>query len=337
MNVDDFFQTFLPAIEGEMQRQVARLDEQATQPFHQMLTYHLGWTGPGAGPQARGKRIRPVLALLFVAAYKERWEKALPVAAAIELVHNFSLAHDDIQDNADLRRGRLTLWKRWGAPHAINAGDALFVLAHLAALDLAIHYPAATVLQASRILQEACLALTRGQFLDMYYENQQALGTADYWPMVEGKTAALISASTAIGALLGGASAAEQEASRQFGRLLGLAFQVQDDLLGIWGDETQTGKSVASDLLAGKKTLPVLYGLQQRGPFWQRWQQGPLTPEEVPALAAELQREGAREYTRQTAGQLTDRALQALQEANLQGEAGQAVQQLALRLLKRDQ
>ncbi len=333
----DFFQPYLPAIEAELQRQVARLDAPQTAPFHEMLTYHMGWGGEGAGPRARGKRIRPVMTLLTTAAFGGDWQAALPAAAAIELVHNFSLVHDDIQDDADLRRGRPAVWKRWGAPHAINAGDALFVLAHLAAFDLAPHYPAETVLDAARSLQEACLALTRGQFLDMQYETRTDLTSADYWPMVEGKTAALLSACTDLGALLGGAPAAQRAASREFGRLLGLAFQVQDDILGIWGDESQTGKSAASDLLEGKKTLPVLYGLEQRGAFWRRWQAGPITVAEVAETAELLRREGAYDYAQERAAALTDRALEALEAAGLQGEAGAALEALARRLLQRQQ
>ena len=118
--------TFLPQIEQELQKQVARLDQPRTKPFHEMLTYHMGWTGAGAGPEATGKRIRPVLVLLCAAACGAEWQRALPAAAAIELVHNFSLVHDDIQDNSPKRRGRDTAWVKWGAPMAINEGDALF-------------------------------------------------------------------------------------------------------------------------------------------------------------------------------------------------------------------
>ncbi len=333
----DFFQHFLSSIETELQRQVARLQAPETVLFHEMLTYHMGWSGKGAGPRARGKRLRPLILLLTAAGYGQDWKAALPAAAGIELVHNFSLVHDDIQDNASLRRGRPTVWKRWGAPHAINAGDALFVLAHLSALDLAGHYPAETALEAAKVLQNACLALTRGQYLDMQYESRNDLKTDDYWPMVEGKTAALLSACTDLGALLGGAPPEQRAASREFGRLLGLAFQVQDDILGIWGDENQTGKSAAGDLLEGKKTLPVLYGLEQRGPFWERWQQGPLQPEEVVPLAAQLRQEGAFDYAQRIAADLTDHALEALQTAGLQGEAGAALESVARQLLQRQQ
>src|SRR5262245_31927613 len=120
--------SLLPHIELELQKQVARLDQPRTKPFHEMLTYHMGWTGEGAGPEATGKRIRPLLVLLCTSACSGEWQPALPAAAAIELVHNFSLVHDDIQDNSPKRRGRDTTWVKSGVPMAINAGDALFVM-----------------------------------------------------------------------------------------------------------------------------------------------------------------------------------------------------------------
>ncbi|NOY99143.1 MAG: polyprenyl synthetase family protein [Chloroflexi bacterium] len=333
----DITQTFLSAIETELQRQVARLDQPHTAEFHSMLTYHMGWTGEGAGPRTTGKRIRPLLVLLTAAASSKTgaWQDALPAAAAVELVHNFSLVHDDIQDNSDTRRGRATVWVKWGMPQAINAGDGLFILANLAMSDLENGYPAGTVVRAARILQNTCLDLTRGQYLDISYETRADLDIESYWPMIAGKTAALLSACTEIGALLGGADEGALAAYRDFGRHLGLAFQVQDDYLGIWGDSALTGKSTASDLVAGKKSLPVLYGLAQNGDFAKRWHAGPVAAGQVSALAEQLALEGGRDFTRRAADQLTGKALDALREAAPQGEAGGALFALADRLLGR--
>src|SRR5512138_2214660 len=132
----------LSHIEQELQKQISRLDAPRTKAFHEMLTYHMGWTGEGAGPEAGGKRIRPLMVLLCTAAYGADWQSALPAAAAVELVHNFSLVHDDIQDHSDKRRGRPTVWKKWDMPQAINVGDMLFILAQTAILELKSHYPA---------------------------------------------------------------------------------------------------------------------------------------------------------------------------------------------------
>ena len=341
-------QTMLQVIEKELQQQIARLDQPRTKQFHEMLTYHMGWSGEGAGSEATGKRIRPLLVLLSTASLLDEelegkngvgigWLHAKSAAAAIELIHNFSLVHDDIQDNSDKRRGRQTVWVKWGASMAINVGDALFVIANQAILDLANHYPADVVVKASSILNNSCLDLTRGQFLDMSYEERNDLGIEEYWPMIGGKTSALLSACTHIGALLGNAGEAEQEAYRQFGYHLGLAFQVQDDILGIWGDEAMTGKSAASDLVKGKNSLPVLYALGRPGKFSARWKQGPITAGEVESIAAHLEEAGARKYAEEIAEIETQRALAYLKKANPRGIAGESIFNLANMLLKREQ
>ena len=297
----------------------------------------MGWTGEGAGPEATGKRIRPLLVLLCTAACGADWNSALPAAAAIELVHNFSLVHDDIQDNSDIRRGRPTTWVKWGMPMAINVGDALFVLSNQAIINLKRSHSAEIVVKAAEIFHDTCLELTRGQFLDMSYEERNDLAVEDYWPMISGKTAALLSACCHIGALLGGADDAAKDAYRAFGHYLGLAFQVQDDILGIWGDEALTGKSVASDLIEGKNSLPVLAGLGANGKFAERWKQGPLRADEVQELARILANEGGYEAATDASRQMTDLALLSLREADPQGEAGDALFELTDRLLKRSQ
>lgn len=330
-------QVFLPAIEDELQRQIARLDQPRTKTYHEMLTYHMGWTGEGAGPEATGKRIRPLLVLLSAAASgaADTWQAALPAAAAVELVHNFSLVHDDIQDNSEKRRGRQTVWVKWGMPQAINAGDGLFTLSNLAITDLIAHYPAETVVKAAQILHNTCLELTRGQYLDISYEKRNDLGVEDYWPMISGKTAALLAGCCQLGALLGAADEVLQDVYRSFGHYLGLAFQVQDDILGIWGDEAVTGKSAASDLVEGKKSLPVLAGLGKKGKFAERWAQGPIQQGEVEEVAKLLASESAYTSAHEAARQMTDMALNSLREADPQGEAGEALNNLTAKLLGR--
>ncbi len=341
-------QTMLVAIEDELKRQVTRLDQPRMKPFHDMLTYHMGWTGEGAGPNATGKRIRPLLVLLVVASCfsdeskKEdksalNWLHAVSAAASIELIHNFSLAHDDIQDNSELRRGRKTLWVQWGSPMAINAGDALFVIANQAMLDLQKHYPPEMVVRAATILNNSCLELTQGQYLDMSYEERTDLTMDDYWPMIGGKTSSLLSTCTQVGALLGYAQDAQIESFRFFGYHLGLAFQVQDDILGIWGDESLTGKSAASDLVEGKNSLPVLYGLEQNGRFADRWRKGPITISEVNEVAELLEAEGGKAFAEEMSAQETQKALSYLQAGNPRGEAGRIILELTNMLLKRKQ
>ena len=333
--MNSYVQQFLPAIEAELNQVIDLANGPDMDELHMMLTYHMGWEGEGAGPEATGKRVRPILVLLTNAAAGGNWEEALPAAAAVELVHNFSLIHDDIEDNSPLRRGRPTIWMKWGIAQAINTGDAMFTLAHLALQRLNTSSSTAAVVEASHILQNTCLKLTQGQHLDIAYEARGDLTLEAYWPMVNGKTAALLAACTELGALVAKAPQAQCNSYRDFGFSLGLAFQAQDDLLGIWGDSALTGKSAESDLITGKKSLPVLYGLSQNGDFAQRWAQGEITSAEVPALAAQLEAEGARTYTQDTTNQLTENALIALDDARPQGEAGEALHSLAMRLLSR--
>ncbi len=325
----------LRAIESELQGQIRRLGGGKAKSFHDMLAYHMGWTGRGGHARRAGKRIRPLLVLLVSASVAGDWREALPAAAAVEILHNFSLVHDDIQDNSPTRRGRIALWKKVGIPLAINAGDAFLALANEAALDLRRRFSAETVVDVAGILQRACINLTRGQFLDLAYQNKTSLAIRDYWDMIDGKTASLLSACTQVGALLGGATKPVIDQYRVFGRLLGLAFQVKDDILGIWGDETLTGKSVASDLVERKNSLPVLYGISRKARFAKHWRASLVRPEGTDQLRRLLTEEGAYEYAVAHAGRLTGRALTALRSAKPHGEAGVALVQLSERLLQR--
>jgi geranylgeranyl diphosphate synthase type I len=326
----------LLAIEEELQKSIQPASGSGLDELCHMIAYHMGWEGEGAGAAAQGKRIRPLLVLLTTTAAGSDWHSALPAAAAVELLHNFSLIHDDIQDNSPLRRGRPTVWSKWGIAQAINTGDALFALANLTLVRLAETASPAAALQAAHLFHQTCIHLTQGQYLDLSYQYRSNLGVKDYWPMIGGKTAALLEACTGLGALVAVADESELQAYREFGRQLGLAFQVQDDLLGIWGDVGQTGKSTDSDLVEGKKSLPVLYGLEKEGAFAERWQRGHITPDEAPTLAAQLEAEGARAFTEQTAARLTRQAMQALADANPQREGGDALRELAQNLLNRE-
>lgn len=336
MSLESLSREMLPAVEQEMQRVLTRLAAPSYEGLRHMLAYHLGWEGEGAGPDAQGKRIRPLLVLLSCAAARGDWEKALPAAAAVELIHNFSLIHDDIEDNSPFRRGRPTVWKRWGIPQAINAGDSMFSLAHLAIHDLQRSLPLEATLMAMRKLEETCLLLTQGQYLDISFEARPEVSLDDYWLMIAGKTAALLSACTTLGAITAGADPKIQAAYQVFGQKLGLAFQALDDILGIWGDIERLGKSTESDLLTGKKSLPILYGLEKDGAFARRRRQGNIKPEEVTGMARQLESEGGRSFAQAEADRLTREAMQALFAAEPVGSAGQALVSLADSLLHRE-
>ena len=328
-------QPYLTAIEDELQLAVKRANDVGNTHLHDILAYHMGWQSKRINPDSRGKRIRPLLVLLTCSAAGGDWTHAVPAAAAVELVHNFSLIHDEIEDRSPLRRGRATVWKKWGIPQAINAGDAMFTLAHLELLGLAETISESAALQAVEILQHACLRLTQGQYLDLAFEKQNDVTIDDYWSMVEGKTAALISASIELGALSASCDEQTRHTYRNFGRLLGLAFQVQDDLLGVWGVSALTGKSNQSDLMTRKKTLPVLYGLSKEGEFSKRWSQITVHPNETSELISLLERDDGKAFTLTKANELFDQALSELAGAHPLGSAGQELINLTRNLIDR--
>jgi geranylgeranyl diphosphate synthase type I len=333
--IDTLTQIYLDSIESELHQAVERSKDFESNRLYEMLAYHMGWQGNGEAVKVRGKRIRPLLVLLVCSAAGGEWSRALPGAAAVELIHNFSLIHDDIEDDSPLRRGRPTVWVKWGIPQAINTGDAMFALAHLEAVRLAQTVDPAMALKAVEILQSTCLHLTQGQFRDLSYESRLDLSVDDYWPMVEGKTAALIAASTTLGALSAFCDERVSEKYRQFGRFLGLAFQVQDDILGIWGNSSVTGKSSHSDLVTGKLSLPIIYGLSRSGEFAARWKSGSIQPAEVPGIITLLEQEDGKAFTEAEADRLINAALSTLDELIPAGLEGQALKDLALSLVNR--
>lgn len=335
MKLEDYANLMLPAIEGKLIEAVDWVKNYDSGNLHELLSFHMGWSGDVDTPVAKGKRIRPLMVTLCTEAAGGDWQNALPAAAGVELIHNFSLIHDDIEDNSPLRRGRPTLWKKWNVPLAINAGDAMFTLAHMVALKTENATSIPVALQAAQLLLKTCLHLTSGQHLDISYENRDSLELEAYWPMVQGKTAALLAACTELGPLVAGSELSTRAVYRDFGFALGLAFQALDDLLGIWGDSALTGKSTDSDLIARKKSLPILYGLSLEGDFAKRWKKGPVGMDELPEVANLLEAEGARAYTQNIADQYTNQALSALAEARPKFQAGEALHELAHQLLNR--
>ncbi len=331
MSLSELAALYLPAIEDEMRLVVGARPEPFGD-FDRMLSYHLGWTD-GADS---GKRTRPLLAVLCCAAAGGPWQRALPLAASIELIHNFSLIHDDIQDNSPTRRGRATVWSKWGMPQAINAGDAMFTLAHLAPQRLTARgVDPSVALWALDQLDQTCLALTLGQYLDMSFEGRQRVATAEYLAMSESKTGALIAASAHLGARLGGAEGEPLAHFRNYGLSLGLAFQIQDDLLGIWGDEALTGKSTASDLETRKKTLPVVFGLEHSEDFAEAYARPHQPGDSLSEMAATLAQLGAKDYVEQQASQMTQAALDHLEAAQPAEPARAALHELTAQLLSR--
>ena len=305
-----------------------------TQPLalNSMLRYHLGFANADGSPSrvASGKRIRPVMLLMACEACGGNADVALPAAAAVELLHNFSLIHDDIEDGDTMRRGRPTLWSIHGVPQGINTGDAMFAQAHMALQQLQV--PAAHTLAALRTFDAMCLHLTVGQHLDISFESRTDVTADDYMQMIAGKTAALTQACCEIGAIVAGADGSTIAALAAFGRGLGMAFQLQDDVLGIWGDPAKTGKP-QHDLARRKKTLPVLCAADQ-DPELRASYFGSAALDE-PALKERITALGGRAHAEQLAAILFGSAIQALEQAGLQKPGCRLLADLAGSLIGR--
>jgi geranylgeranyl diphosphate synthase type I len=329
------YQTRYQAAIQEHLRSMITLIHPDTHPhLAEMLAYHLGLdTAEGN----TGKRVRALFTLLSCSAAGSDWELALPSACSVELIHNFSLIHDDIQDQSEIRRGRPTVWKRWGVAQAINAGDALFALAQLSILrSVDLDLPAKCVLQATRTLNEACLDLTRGQYLDLQFETEETVTPDEYLRMVGGKTAALFGAACEIGAEIANASAPIVTNMQAFGINLGIAFQVADDYLGIWGVTETTGKPAGDDLLAKKKPLPVIYGLENSPEFQVDWAETYTREIDVPRMIDHLDEIGTREHLEGIKEEYTHAALTALNAQPLTKPACDELEALAHSLLYRE-
>lgn len=227
-----------------------------------MARYHLGWVDESFAEAAnvdQGKRMRPELALLCCRAAGGTFEQAAPLAAAIELLHNFTLVHDDIQDRSPTRRHRPTVWSLWGDSQAINAGDALFAAAQLALLGLGERgTPPAAVAELALAFNEMTIAIVAGQVADLSFESRSDVAPDEYLAMIEGKTAAIVQFATWAGARLAGSDNESAVEFGEFGLALGLGFQIQDDLLGVWAPAADTGKAAADDIRRKKKSLPVV-------------------------------------------------------------------------------
>ena len=262
-------QDFTALLEGELHLSIDKLEGQAPL-LSRMVRFHLGWidaagdaTDTDTREAVRGKRIRPQLAFLSCAAATGEPALAAPLAAAIELLHNFTLIHDDIQDRSPNRRHRATVWRIWGDAQAINAGDVLFATAQCALLRTdTSRVPAETLLHLIDEFNQATISIVRGQVLDLEFERQATVTTDEYLTMIGGKTAAIMRYAAWAGAIVGGAT--ESTASRlgDLGEALGIGFQIRDDILGIWGACEATGKDQADDIRRRKKSLPILMLLE---------------------------------------------------------------------------
>lgn len=317
--------------------------DRSPQLLYQMVRYHLGWEDTeGRLDNARGKGLRSSLCLLTCEAAGGELRQALPAAAAVELVHRFSLVHDDIQDRDAERHHRPTVWKVWGEAQAINAGDAILALAHLVVLRLAEEgVPAPSVLAAARVLDERTLEMVEGQTLDISFEDCLDVALPDYIEMIERKTGALFDCAFTLGALVGDADTAIIQQLGGIGRTLGMAFQIRDDMLGIWGKEADIGKPIGADIRRRKKSLPIVYALNDarsgaRDELRVIYGKPALDDKDVGRVLRILEGAGVREYCATLAADKKNAALRELGELELKPRPAAELREAAEFVLERE-
>ncbi|NLX09395.1 MAG: polyprenyl synthetase family protein [Chloroflexi bacterium] len=336
------FTPFLREIEAEMR--AARQEQSEIAPIlWQVIDYQFGWDIPPEDSarfrKVTGKKIRPLLMALVAQAVRGDYRHVLPAGVALEFVHNFTLIHDDVMDESPERRHRPAVWTRWGPYQAINAGDGLYALSFLASTRLhRIGTPPAKTVRVVEWLARACLQTAEGQILDMDFETRDTVSTDDYITMIANKTGALIECAAGIGALLSTDDEALIAAYTDFGRRLGIAFQVRDDYLGIWGDKAQTGKSTTSDIREKKKSYPVLAAFERavpadRASLQAIYRQESLSDADIATVMDILERTGAPALTDQIARSYYDGALERL---GWTGADQELIRQYAAFLVRRE-
>jgi len=336
MKFHEYSQEMLPEVEEEILSSIENDIPDSYPDLKNMIKYHFGWVENSGGKSSQGKRIRPLLVLLGSMVCGCEWRKAIPGAVSIELIHNFSLIHDDIEDQSSLRRGRETLWKVFGMAQALNTGDAMFSLAQINMLKLGNKVNKSVGFDAVQLLNYTCLTLTGGQNLDIAFEAQGTVSEDEYFVMIGGKTAALLSASCELGAIIAQSSNFNRLALHSFGEALGLAFQAWDDWLGIWGDEQLTGKSTSSDLISRKKTLPILYAIQKSKSFEEKYLNETIDEANFNEFTQIIEDTGAKEYTEKIAkyySNLAEKSIKSIQAVNV--DSHKALIELSSQLLNR--
>ena len=301
--------------------------------------YHFGWTEADGSPSSAGsgKGLRPALAVLSAEAVGAPGATAVPGAVATELVHNFSLVHDDIIDGDTVRRHRATVWSAFGVEDAIISGDALHNLAY----QLLLEEPTAERVSAATRLTAATAAMIAGQAADMAFDDVTGIDLEACLAMEADKTGALIGYSASVGAVLAGAAGIHVDALEAYGRELGLAFQAVDDVLGIWGDPAVTGKAAGNDLRARKKSMPVAIVLsghdeaaEQLGDIYDL--EGDLSDADVDRAAAIIEAAGGRDRTVAEARLHLDAALDSVADVGLVDTAVVDLVDLARFVAERD-
>lgn len=284
-----------------------------------------------------GKRIRPVLALIAADAVGGEIEKALPAALAVEVFHNFSLVHDDIMDEAPLRRGKATVHEKWDANTGILSGDVMLVKAYQC-LDA---YPAELFKELTQLFSQTAKEVCEGQQYDMNFPQQDSVSQAEYLNMIKNKTAVLLGCSLQMGAMIGGLNREESQSFYDFGIELGLAFQLQDDYLDAFGDPLTFGKQVGGDIIENKKTLLYLLTLEkgdtvQQAELEELFSSQPENPtDKIATVKALFKATEADLAIQQLMARYTDKALLSVEKFAISKENKALFKQFARALMER--
>jgi geranylgeranyl diphosphate synthase, type I len=319
---------------------VAEIIPRGGGPLYETVRYQLGWSD--GGMPSLGKCLRPALCLFTCEVLGGPRDQAMPVAVAIELIHNFSLVHDDIEDGDEVRHHRPTAWRAFGRDEAVLAGLALWTLGYQSlhrALERGLDE--ARLLGARRIVSEACSEMIEGQHLDLTYELRTDVTLAEYLEMISRKTGALFSAALQTGALIAGVQGEELERFGTFGRHLGLAFQIRDDILGIWGEGIATGKPVGADIAKRKKSLPVVHAFQQvvgpdREALRRVYGKSAVDEGDIDEVLDVLQRWNCRYFAQGLAEDHRSKAMAALAQTHIPPSARHNFDELTSFILERD-
>lgn len=283
---------------------------------------------------AGGKRIRPVLVLMGADAFGGKAPEAMRPAVGIETFHNFTLLHDDVMDNSDVRRGRPTVHKKYNANTAILSGDTMLTLATRYVCEV----EDSKLRQVLDTFNDMAISVYEGQQLDMDFENAEKISLDDYLAMIEGKTGSLLGAAVKIGALIGGASEEDARLMYEYGVMTGLAFQIQDDWLDTFGDPTTFGKPIGGDILNSKKTYLYVVALEEGGQTADALRVAfnmPATEMKVKAVTRLYEKIGAGEKCKKAVGHYSSKALKALNATSLPEEKKEAFRKLAEKLIGR--
>jgi geranylgeranyl diphosphate synthase, type I len=346
MNSDNLLNELSQVLEGfEHEMKITIEERGVTAPvFREMIFHHFGWSSDGDPRiQSKGKRIRPLITMLVAKALGGNDFFARNVGIALELMHNFTIVHDDIMDQSLERRHRPTVWSLWGSSQAINAGDGLFALSYLGVLNLEDQnsdIPPKTILKIIKSLTVACLDTVEGQILDIGFESKNDVMVEECIKMISNKSGSLISCSAQCGALISTDDKSTIENYTEFGRNLGIAFQIRDDYLGIWGDESVTGKTSGIDIIERKKSLPIIWALNQKSDqtkiIRSIYAQDQINIEDVSTVTNILTDLGSDKYTIELATQYYDKALEYLHKTNIKNKWQDTIVMLSDFLINRN-